>query len=90
MHVVFAVVWTEALDGQKQLIDRLPLRHVIANKEHAWHGFSRVNPHVSEARHGLAIVSQQDSLLLGGPIKDDGIGRLRQAGILHAHDVDFR
>ncbi len=90
MHLVFAVVWREALDGQKQLINRLPLRHLVANKEYAWHGFSRVNPHVSESRHGLPIVGQQDSLPLGGPIKDDGIGRLHQTGVLHAHDVDFR
>ena len=84
MHLVLAVVRIEALDGQKQLINGLSLRHMIADKEDAWHGFSSVDPGVCEAQHGLAIVRKQNSLLAGSPVKNDGIGRFRQTHILNA------
>jgi hypothetical protein len=87
MYLVFAVVWIEALDGEEQLINSLSLRHMIADKEDARHGFSNVNPGVREARHSLAIVCQQNPLLAGSPGKDVGIRRLRQTNILHAYDI---
>jgi len=90
MYLVLAFVRIEALDGQKQLIDSLSLRHMIADEEDARHGFSSVDTGVRKARHALTIVRKQNPLLAGSPIKDDGVGRFRKPRILHAHDIEFR
>jgi hypothetical protein len=90
MDLILAVLCAEALDGQKQLINSLSLRQMIAHEEDPWHGFSSVNSVISEAGNGVAIVRKQNSLFAGSPGQDSGVWRFREFDILDAHHIQVR
>ena len=84
---VLAVGSAQTLDGEKQLINSLTCRHVIADEEDTRHGSSRARAVVGKAGHGVAVMSEQNLLLASSPGQDDGIGRLSKPDILDAHDI---
>lgn len=62
----------------------------MTDREYAWHGKSRFSPLVSMTNEHAAVVSQEDGVVTGRPLKDARVVSSRQPRVLCRQDLDFR